>query len=410
MYGIVEPMDVIEIRMARQPHEYANTSAHPELKSVKLPLIFRGIVSETRHDELMGQDGKPRRTVSIMGHDWGKFLQIIQIKFVKGNPISLDYLSGMFQQHFGIQYAILPAPDIISQLTLGFVNSFLKKYDCPNIIVPFDVDVSGADRTDMVMPQGPGAFPTGTLWEYYHTFGDLGPFYEMFVDDGEDKPTLVYRKPQFLTASGETVYTTKPEIIKIDPVTVQRINASRTDSNVANWFWVDLYRNSLITGPTAMWNQLSDNAYSAIIDTPNTSPTLYGIKTMEVRSNHGALYQGSKKEQGSQDEMAFRAYAARKIEQLRNANKDNVLFESGSIVMAGNEKVKVGRQLEIKRGRNVNQYYVQSVIHSFQPFRAFTTSVQFIRGTGFINRSTNDAQGIKNPYLEDVGRGPYEGV
>ena len=410
MYGIAEPMDVIEIRMARDAYEYNDASLYPELGDIKLPLVFRGLVSEVRRDESVGGDGKPRRVVSISGHDWGKFLQIMQCKFIKGNPLQQNWLANMIQIHFGIEYKIIKAGDLVTDLTKKFVNEALSRYNSPGIIVPFEVDVSGADPRDFVMPQGFGIFQ-GTLWEFYHVFGDLGPYYEMFIDDGEKFPKLIYRKPPYITAGGVSINPVSPvgKIVNVAPETVQRISVSRTDSNVANWFWVDHHRTALIQGFDQKMFAQADNAFNSFVDTPNSAKEIYGIKTMEVTSNHGFLSQGADAKTLQVDSIGFNTYVRQKIAQLQSANQDNVVFEQGSLTLAGNEKIKVGQMLSVARGRNINQYYAQSVTHSFLPFRSFTTSVNFIRGTGFINRSTNEANQVWAPYLEDIGRSPYEG-
>jgi hypothetical protein len=84
------------------------------------------------------------------------------------------------------------------------------------------------------------------------------------------------------------------------------------------------------------------------------------------------------------------------------------MLESGQITMAGNERVKVGRGLYLSRGGNTGYYYAQSVVHNFQPFRSFTTSVSFSRGTGFLARQESRFGAGVRPYLAEIGRGPYE--
>ncbi|WP_188965468.1 hypothetical protein [Neoroseomonas lacus] len=50
--AMVEPMDMVEIRAAREPHLYAGKP---------LPLIMRGWVSTITRDESIAQDGTPQR-------------------------------------------------------------------------------------------------------------------------------------------------------------------------------------------------------------------------------------------------------------------------------------------------------------------------------------------------------------
>jgi hypothetical protein len=51
--------------------------------------------------------------------------------------------------------------------------------------------------------------------------------------------------------------------------------------------------------------------------------------------------------------------------------------------------------------------YSHTVTHEFQPYRAFTTTIQFDRGTGFINRIQRGG-GADSPYLAEMSpKGVY---
>ncbi len=72
LYALIEPMDIIEIRMARSPG-----------RDVPLTLVMRGVVSNIERPESAGGDGRVSRVVHVSGHDFGKFLQIMQISYQK---------------------------------------------------------------------------------------------------------------------------------------------------------------------------------------------------------------------------------------------------------------------------------------------------------------------------------------
>ncbi|MDT8452311.1 MAG: hypothetical protein RQ936_06150, partial [Gammaproteobacteria bacterium] len=72
LYSMIEPMDMIEIRMAREPHLYAT-----------LPVVFRGFVSSIKRSQKIGGDGKPLRRVAVSGRDWGGLMQAIQVFYKK---------------------------------------------------------------------------------------------------------------------------------------------------------------------------------------------------------------------------------------------------------------------------------------------------------------------------------------
>lgn len=159
LYGIVEPMDVVEIRMARRPHEYAKAG------KIGLPLVFRGIVSTIGRDESMGQDGKPRRTITIAGQDWGKFFQIIQNRWYKGASLASDWMSAWrMQVQYGIAAETMEAGDIVASLLEKVGNKFISDLKVGTGSFPlFAWDVSGADPVDKVFAQGFQALPGGSL-------------------------------------------------------------------------------------------------------------------------------------------------------------------------------------------------------------------------------------------------------
>jgi len=402
LYGLVEPMDILQIRMCQNAADY---------NGVVWPLVMRCVVSEVRRDEAMGSDGKPKRTVTIAGQDWGKFLQINQIKYIKGNPDNKDWLSEYAAAlHNGIETGEYSAGEIITKTT-EIANKFLANFGDENI-VPFLVDVSAADPNDMVMIQGWPSFPRGVMWEFYQNYGDLGPFYELFIDDTEEGPKIIYRKPPFLALDGgllASIYGVSIDVVNIPPDHIMRISSSRSDADVANWFWVDPQRSAMIDDSVMRLNALSGAPANCHVEGPNNASNLYGTRTMEVKSNHGLMPQGGKRDQVDQGVANSMTYLAAKRGRLAQSNVDNAMLESGSMVLKGNEKIKVGSYIFVLRGEFHAMYYVESVTHNFAPFRSFTTTVKFIRGTGFIARSGGGLNDAMNSYLQEIGHGPYKG-
>jgi len=82
IYALIEPMDLIEIRMAHDPYEYRDV----EKQTIGIPVVMRGFVSMITRNEIMSGD-KPIRTVTISGQDFGKILQIIQIFYLNNSIV-----------------------------------------------------------------------------------------------------------------------------------------------------------------------------------------------------------------------------------------------------------------------------------------------------------------------------------
>jgi hypothetical protein len=77
LYGVIEPMDVIEIRMARDVSKYAGAFQK------HMPIIMRGFVNEVRRSMQMTDSG-PRRAVTIAGGDCGLILNTIRYALFPG--------------------------------------------------------------------------------------------------------------------------------------------------------------------------------------------------------------------------------------------------------------------------------------------------------------------------------------
>lgn len=110
VYGLVEPMDVVEIRMAGDSHEYT--------ESVGAPVVMRGLVSQVQRTEGMGGDGKPMRTVTISGQDYGKIWQILQVFNLPHLPDTGASLitSFPFFQRYGLTFNTMPASQFVREV------------------------------------------------------------------------------------------------------------------------------------------------------------------------------------------------------------------------------------------------------------------------------------------------------
>ena len=114
IYGLVEPMDVVEIRM------WGGTGAAP---AGDYPIVMRGYVSDVRRAQTVGQDGKPQRQVVISGQDYGKIWQVFQVIHLTAYIESKGLLTN-FQlfEMFG-QDGVRHADAVADQRELGVVHA-----------------------------------------------------------------------------------------------------------------------------------------------------------------------------------------------------------------------------------------------------------------------------------------------
>jgi hypothetical protein len=93
--------------------------------------------------------------------------------------------------------------------------------------------------------------------------------------------------------------------------------------------------------------------------------------------------------------------------ELMAQNKDNVVFENGSITLMGQCTLRPGMYLRVRHGRDggdlkpfVWECYVIAVQHRMVPYQGFVTVATFRRGTSFAERIKRSS-GQGSPYLAE---------
>ncbi len=168
---------------------------------------------------------------------------------------------------------------------------------------------------------------------------------------------------------------------------------TRDESRIANYFWVS----SQLAGMTTNQRQ-KELAQYASDEQPihqfkheNCLLSTYGLRKMQVDSKlNPPLFdhtESAKPPIVERNGAMLGQWLAQRRTDLIRMNRDNAIFESGTIRLRGNEAIKAGMFLQIQRGDMVSEYYVHRVEHDFVPFQGFFTTVAVDRGTGFIDRA-----------------------
>lgn len=400
IYALVEPMDMIEVRLAHDPSEYRYKKGS---LSNPLPVVMRGLVSSIVRNETMS-GGKPTRTVTIAGQDFGKILSIIQIFYLNGAAVGENILSLLAYFHkYSEESAakLLSASEYVLQVLEKVVNPYMAGIakladgdamdaDVMNRLLP-DITVQGS-----VSPYTLASFNNTTLHAMLATVLDVGPFNEMFVEDRPAGACLVVRPTPFIPAGGgdrdfvqEGAWAHYVDVPAEDIVAA---NVNRGDHGVANFYWVGNSRWALMSNQTA--KELAQQGRPetfALFEYYNSAAALYGVRKMEVESTLGhpeySNSDSAKAERVQKDANLLGAWLDKRRADLAAMNKDNVLFESGSLRLRGNETIRAGCYLRVKKGSLVSRYYVTRVDHDFIPYQGYFTTVAVERGTGFIERS-----------------------
>jgi hypothetical protein len=423
LYGVIEPMDVIEIRMARDVSKYAGAFTR------HMPIMMRGFVTEVGRSEEMeggGEDARPVRRVIITGQDYGKILQINQIAYLP-NAVTGQLLLTYFKLfvNYGIganpnQDASAFVSDVITKAVIPFLADMRSTAQASGVaqgISPImDILVDAVVQGGVVSPFGANQWPGGTIYDLLAYYGDIGAWNELFIEDREDAPHLVYRPTPFKDATGKFVQepyistpSTRPTINVVSDAELVALKSSRTDAGVANYYWVDNPSYQLVQAPILQTAQSAPKDTFFLSDYPNSSPFLYGFRPMMVQTQQGGRFDGQKEAVFNAQQGDAVSFVAAKRATLMANNRDNVVFESGDMRLRGNEAIKAGSIVRLVRGGGFTaEYYAHTVQHEFVPFRSYVTTVSFDRGTGFIER-TQHGNGADSPYLAEMSPGGVYG-
>jgi hypothetical protein len=418
MYALIEPMDIIEIRMARNVADYQKSSA--SAAQYRLPIVMRGFVTRVTRSMSI-ESGVPERAVTIVGHDYGKLLQIIRIFYNTFNAgyVADDIISGLKFFH---QYAdngaarIKPAREFLNDIVTGIIDPYLKSLT--PLQTPRELDVTVVKEfapvcsvEALVSPLSVGGYSEGAIYDFMRSMLDVGPFNELYTEDTEDGVNLILRPAPFKDyATGQFLDPNAwADSLVLAMDVVQTMSLSRSDENVANFYWVTNSRWQLIDNSTQrMAANQGDPASFYTKDYVNTQLAVFGIRKMEAETSMApidALSPDSPTpEQAASESSSYLKWLADRRAFLAGANKDNVVLESGSMKIRGDERVKPGMYLTVQSftkqddAAPTGEYYAPAVTHEFIPYVGFFTTVQVERGTNFANR----AQSQGTPYYDEM--------
>lgn len=414
LYGLIEPMDVIEIRMSGDAFKNGGVGS---VLLPNLPIMMRGFVSNVRRAQGIGGDGHPVRQVIVSGQDYGKIWQIYQIFHMPNAPQGENLITSFpFFARFGTTFNGLSAQDFVSEIFDKALNPYIVQMGAiaagnnPSPLMEIQKDIQVKDG--QVLPFGLGGWNGGTIYALFREYCDVGPWNELFIEDREDGPFVVYRPNPFMTADGTKFIqnlTVLPTTVKIDLSSVISSNLGRTDGNVANYFWVDAPRYALNYSETlrAMSYQTdgTGNKTFYIDNYGNNNPKLYGNRRMWEATQQGGNAEanngnGTTMADGrAVSESSATAWINQRRKTLIEQNKDNVVFEDGSMRLKGDEAIRAGVYLRLTHGNMESDNYVVSVDHEYLPFNSYTTSVNLERGTGFIDRVQQEGD---SPYYSEL--------
>lgn len=405
VYGVVEPMDGIEIRMGHY-------------QGLVTPVVMRGFVTNIERSQTMGSNGKPQRQVVISGQDYGKIWQMLQVlmlpRMLTGQSLLTNFK--LFEM-FGVGFEnAMPAGDFIQQMVEKVVNKHLadmlpERFGLPREIKPDILVKHGTVSVHLDQSDGQSVFDIMRL------HGDVGIWNELFTEDRQDGVYAVYRPTPALSLLAQNDGKSRkiqedapdPVYVSIPDSDIVSLSVGRSDQDVSNFYWVYGPKFSLNTDVYRLQYGMGSETVM-INEYPNAAEKYYGPRAM-----YGSTQQGgdATKNHGSgldaETEKKRRVEVSDWIDYRRKAmlemNKDNVVLESGSMRVKGGpmrddglEPMKPGDYARLEQGSFTADYYVTDITHDFMPYRGYFSTLSFVRGEGFVER-VRKGGGPRSPWL-----------
>lgn len=410
IYGLVEPMDCVEIRM------WGGVGGAP----ATLPIKMRGFVTDVSRSQAMGDDGKPIRQVVVTGHDYGKIWQTLQIvhfaAYSESKALLTTYtLNELFG--FGVVNS-MSAADFIKRAIEKIINPQIKGFmpehsEMPTELLTDTISV----KHGMVNLSYQG--DQQSIYDMLKFHGDVGVWNELYTEDREDGVHVVYRSIPALSLSPKDG-TRKimedapdPVYVLIADHQISNINVSRTDTTVANFFWVNNSRFDLIDDMQRKLSSIpSNDGKVSVKDYPNSATKYYGTRVMTAETQQGDdgvtnMLSGLPKDQQAERSTKQEAWIDKRRRQMLEMNKDNVVFERGTARIKGGpmhadglECMKAGDYAQFLMGNMTSEAYVVQMDDEFIPYQGYTTTLTFERCTGFVER-TGAESGTRAPWLAE---------
>lgn len=409
LYGLIEPMDLVEIRMARRPDQSGSRSAG-QLAS-RLPIVMRGFVTSVTRSETM-RGGRPQRHVVISGQDFGKLWQILRIYYLNNSVVGENVLHVFrFFHKYSVEAKVMSANEFLAQMVERVLNPYVAQLVALANGTPVGSAVVKSlaletALTGNVAPLGVQMFTDGPVYQLMAQALDVGAFNELFIEDRDDGVYIVARPIPFVGLDGKVIQAGVPAIDRhfVTAADVVSLNLSRSDQGVANYYWVDPQGLALLTN-TDLRLAASGGAGEEIwmpLTRLNCSADRYGMRKMEVGTRlmapEATSGDAEREAQQARQNQTHDAWYEDLRKRLARLNHDNVVFESGTITLKGDEQIRAGRWLFLQREQTMSSFYAVGVTHDFAPLAGFTTTVRVERGTNFADR----IQRGESPYLAEL--------
>ncbi len=403
LYSLISPMDYVEIRMGRFVTQF---------RGGRPPIKMRGFVTSVQQSQTMGEDGRPMRILTVSGQDVGKLLAQFQIYYGEQYGIGKDLLTAFkLYANEDMPYETFSANAFMQAAMDHIILPNFSKLKADSYApIPLGLKPDFSVQVGSIAPYQIQSYQ-GTLWGLMRSQADL-TWNELFVQDRADGTYLVFRPLPYRDTHGGMINGAQdPGSVKVSLADVVKKDVGVSDRNVANYFWVwppNYILNSETGIRYAAYSKKKDYFLQGS-EAVNSDPNIYGIRKMMAQTYMNPTALGNsgvslpELEQAHADISSAKWVAQRRSE-LVALDRDNVLYEEGTIEMMGNENVVPGKYLELDHGGDyTSSYYMAAVTDSFSPFASYKTTADVIRGDGQIKRLVAG----RSPSWAENGHGVY---
>lgn len=404
-YHRIAPMDYVEISFCRHPHR--NEAVTGRNQGV-IPVVMRGFVDHVGRTLSVDGEGRPIRTFSISGRDFGKVLEIAAVYFLKEvhSEVQIIKFPGAagFREKYNLMVSGSPAEILkdvfdIALHQLSLIQTGIPAV--PTMKARLSPAIEGAVHTFSLTQQD------GSVWDLMQSF-DNRPWNELYVTDRYGDPTLVFRKTPWkdpedgsLIQGDDPVYDSdilKP--VEIDKGSVLQLDLGRGDSETRNYFFTFPVQQLLqvqqafkaqVTQEARTEDDLRANPYFVKRDDISAGIDRFGFRRFE----NSCEFMGAAHTDPGTVKLAEKLNLA-----LARAFARNTDYESGTLVVKGDERIHPGCYVKFMGRAGVTlvkpEFYVQQVEHELNLVagsESFTTTMEVVRGTGFIETERLLSQG-----------------
>lgn len=411
VYGLVEPMDMIEIRM------WNGIGPAP----VKLPIKMRGFVSDVQRGMAVDDEGRPQRQVVVSGQDYGKIWQMFQVIYLAAYADRQSLLTNFgLWELFGVEAVnTMPAAEFIRKMVTGIINPFIDRFVPANSPMPREIKTGDSISVAHGVVNNSYQSAQGALYDIMKLHGDVGVWNELYVQDREDGVHCVYRPVPALKLTPDKDGNRKIQEDAPDPVYasipdshIKRMTAVRTDADVANFYWVNNSRFDLIDDMQRKLEAIpKDDGKVSIKEYPNSAVKYYATRPMYAETQQGGdlvenMGSGQSPEKQAKRTVSQAEWLDYRRQAMVDMNQDNVVYERGTALVKGGPvrddgaPMQAGDYARFKVGRLEYIAYVTQLDDEFNMFQSYTTTLTYERGEGFVERSKMEG-GASSPWLAE---------